>query len=437
MDDLIMLSNEELSFSFPLKPQSTQINEPLEYDRLCSPMSHSTPQSRRISKENCRSISTQNIPIIKQRRGIFSSTFRSLTNVTPLARDITYDLSSNDHTLLFSTTPVKLQLQLNIDGDVNDRHRQQQRQSEQVQLSIMKMIEQKETFLSTPMDQQQVQLPNEDEVQETLEVKNKSSPSNLKEKIDDSLEPIDVEMDKSLLTEHVPYPPPLILYSQAIRKNNQKQLVRENTLTNTSLKSLPRKPANYSFVLSGLGESQRIKVQSLVRKMGDCYLQTYVELSTTHIIMNYDENKPPEEQITMEIILAMLYGCPIVTLDWIMRSVKVGEWLPCKKYEILSKKVQSVKTYKKARQNGERIILFQECGDIYLTSTTKYPRDDLLKMIVFSGGNTTICRNRAKVVVGKSSKSLKVIAYPNVKEEWVIDSIKEGKVLPYENYLLD
>ncbi|CAF0965591.1 unnamed protein product, partial [Didymodactylos carnosus] len=421
-DDLIWSSNEQLSFSFPLKPQSTQINEPLQCSRPRSPTFNRTPQARRRNKENRRPLSMQKISTIEQQP---CSTFLSLTNVTPLAKDVLFVLSSIDDELKSDAPRIQSQLRLSLEEDTNYTQSQKQQQTEQVQTSATQISEQQQSSPPIEINQYQAQSLNEDEVQEVLEALNRSSQTDHNDTADDQLGPIHVvfKTKRPFPAEHVPYPPPLISYSQAIREKDQQQHVRENTLTNTALKSLPRKPANYSFVLSGLTASQRNKVQNLVRKMGDCYLQTYVDLSTTHVIMNYEDDKPPEEQITMEIILAMLYGCPIVTVDWIVRSVKVGEWLSCKKYEILLKKVQSVKLYKKARQNGKPITLFQKCEDIYLTSTTKYPRDDLLRMIILSGGNTTVCRNRARVVVGKSSKLLKVIPYPNVKEEWVIAGI--------------
>jgi len=96
----------------------------------------------------------------------------------------------------------------------------------------------------------------------------------------------------------------------------------------------------------------------------------------------------------------------------------------------------SLSIYRKSRQQQKPIDLFNECGLIYLTSIAKQ-RYLLLKLITLLGGNITVNRNSAKIVVGRSSKLLQIIIYPQVTEQWVIDSIKSGGCLPPDDYLIE
>ncbi|CAF3581314.1 unnamed protein product [Rotaria sp. Silwood1] len=231
-------------------------------------------------------------------------------------------------------------------------------------------------------------------------------------------------------------PPPLMVLSQSIQAKHPEQLT-DTKLNNrfSSIKDLPNAPANYSFFFYGFTLTQIEEAKRLTRRMGDCFTSEIIDLTTTHVILPNDD---PHMTITLDLILALIYGCRLVTFEWLKSSSNIGEWLHFNRFE--PKKFfnsnSSLNIYRKFRQQQKSIELFSQCGLIYLTSLVQQ-RQLLLKLITLLGGNITICRDRAKILVGQSSKILQIIIHPQVNEQWVIDSIKMGKCLSTDDYLLE
>jgi len=164
-----------------------------------------------------------------------------------------------------------------------------------------------------------------------------------------------------------------------------------------------------------------------------------------------------------------------VTFDWLKCSSRIGEWLNVNKYQpknFLTKN-SFLNFYRKNRHDKKALQVFHQSGCIYLTSIVEQ-RSLLLKLVTFLGGNVcfslfffcsdfkfcyskiTINRNRAKIIVGQSSKSLQILNYPQVTEQWIIglfdlvffcckinrffeylDSIISIKCLPFDKYLIE
>ena len=129
----------------------------------------------------------------------------------------------------------------------------------------------------------------------------------------------------------------------------------------------------------------------------------------------------------------------LVTFEWLKSSSRIGEWLRVKKFEpkTIFHSNPSLNIYRKFRHQQKPIELFNQCGLIYLTSLVTQ-RSLLLKLISLLGGNVsctkkrnptrtisflwkvTISRDRAKIIVGRSSKVLQIIIHPQVNEQWII-----------------
>ncbi|CAF0844875.1 unnamed protein product [Adineta steineri] len=234
----------------------------------------------------------------------------------------------------------------------------------------------------------------------------------------------------------IPRPPPLLALSQAIRTRHPEQLI-ETKINNhlSSIKDLPNSPANYSFVFYQFQLTQLDEVKRLTRRMGDCFSTDTIDMSTTHVILPDDD---PQISLTLDLFLALIYGCRLVTFEWIKSSSRIGEWLSVNKFEPkrFYQENPSLNIYRKCRQQQKAIHIFNECGTMYLTSIAKQ-RSLLLKLITLLGGNITVNRNLAKMVIGRSSKPLPIIIYPQVTEQWVFDSVKSGQCLPPDDYLVD
>lgn len=244
------------------------------------------------------------------------------------------------------------------------------------------------------------------------------------------------ENDEQNVDRYCLRPPPLMVLSQSIQAKHPEQL-NHPKLTDrfSSIKDLPLVPANYSFVFYNFTQTQIEESKRLTRRMGDCFTSEQIDMTTTHIIFPMDDS---QMNIQLDLILASLYGCCFVTFDWLKCSSRIGEWINVKNYQPknLLNKNSFLNFYRKNRHEKKSIQLFHQSGFIYLTSIVQQ-RSLLLKLITLLGGNITINRNRAKVIVGHSSKSLPIINYPQVTEQWIIDSIFSLKCLPFENYLIE
>ncbi|CAF0731809.1 unnamed protein product [Adineta steineri] len=266
------------------------------------------------------------------------------------------------------------------------------------------------------------------------EINNKIDSSILLEISDDSDD--DGEINYNNKNRYVLRPPPLMVLSQSIQAKHPEQLI-DSKLNNrfSSIKDLPNSPANYSFVFHGFTSIQIEEAKRLTRRMGDCFTSEIIDITTTHVIIPNDN---PHMTITLDLILAFIYGCRIVTFEWLKSSSRIGEWLRVNKFEPknLFNSNSSLNIYRKFRQQKKSIELFNQCGLIYLTSIAEQ-RHLLVKLITLLGGNITVNRERAKIVIGQSSKKLSIIIYPHVTEQWAIDSIKAGKCLSTDDYQID
>lgn len=234
----------------------------------------------------------------------------------------------------------------------------------------------------------------------------------------------------------LPRAPPLLALSQAIRRKYPEQII-ESKLNEQipSIKDLPNAPANYSFVFHDFSSTQLEEAKRLIRRMGDCFSSENIDITTTHVILPDDD---PNTTLTLELFLGLIYGCRFVTFEWLKSSSRIGEWLNGNKFEPkrFFQSNPSLNIYRKSRQQQKPIHLFNECGSIYLTSLAKQ-RFLLLKLITLLGGDITVNRNSARMVIGHSSKKLSIIIYPQVSEQWVFDSIKSGGCLPPDDYLIE
>ncbi len=88
-----------------------------------------------------------------------------------------------------------------------------------------------------------------------------------------------------------------------------------------------------------------------------------------------------------------------MTFEWLKSSSRIGEWLSVHKFEPkrLLQTNPSLSIYRKSRQQQKAILLFNECGFIYLTSIAEQ-RPLLLKLITLLGGNVSFeCSNKLQI----------------------------------------
>lgn len=121
--------------------------------------------------------------------------------------------------------------------------------------------------------------------------------------------------------------------------------------------------------------------------MGDCFSSETIDMTVTHVILPDDD---PQMPLSIDLLLSTVYGCRLVTFDWLKSSSRIGEWLTANKFEPkrLYQAHPQLNVYRKSRQQQKPIHLFNDCGLIYLTSLVKQ-RPLLLRLITLLGGNVS------------------------------------------------
>ena len=133
-------------------------------------------------------------------------------------------------------------------------------------------------------------------------------------------------------------PPPLLVLSQSIQTKHPEQL-NETKLNHrfSSKKDLPNAPANYSLVFYQFNSTfvflnisiysyfhrlflsrELEEAKRLTRRMGNCFTCETIDLVTTHVLLP-DDN--PNRPMTLDLILALIYGWSVFLLDENERNV--------------------------------------------------------------------------------------------------------------------
>lgn len=149
---------------------------------------------------------------------------------------------------------------------------------------------------------------------------------------------------------------------------------------------------------------------------------------------------------TVNLLRAIIRGCWLITLEWVLKSLESNVWLNPEEFEMKHfSKAVLVKLYmyttlmymclyivhisykyilqenRKDRQLfGPSYIpeLFTTCGLIHVEHKTMLPCDTLKELIKTAGGHITENPKLARITVGANG----------LKETWVIDSITTGEL---------
>ncbi|XP_064382263.1 microcephalin-like isoform X2 [Halichondria panicea] len=184
-----------------------------------------------------------------------------------------------------------------------------------------------------------------------------------------------------------------------------------------------------TLVLTSVHTSDQEMVHSIMERLGQFHCVKTVCESTSHVVCGSPRR-------TVNVLSAILRGCWIVSLDWVMKSLECGSWVSEEPYEMTSS-FPAAKYYRLQRNASFAMYhpgLFRGCGSVFLASGTSPPTQQLETLLTLGGGKVTTSHRKADVCVGSKSWSNTV---KSVSEQWILDSISAHSLLSVEDYLLD
>uniref|UniRef100_A0A0N5ASJ7 BRCT domain-containing protein n=1 Tax=Syphacia muris TaxID=451379 RepID=A0A0N5ASJ7_9BILA len=169
--------------------------------------------------------------------------------------------------------------------------------------------------------------------------------------------------------------------------NSSEEFVHSSSQT----RSLRRKPGN--IVLSAIGENDREFLYAIVRRLGILRFAKNVDDETRFVIGDDQGSR------TLNIMLALVNGIPIVSKEWAYRSLDNMSWLSSCEF-LLPKWKTAYKAYRK----GHLQQLFSDFGPFYVSNHCSPPALHLSDFIEKCGGKVIESLSRAAVFIAPSTQ---------------------------------
>ncbi|KAM3922854.1 breast cancer type 1 susceptibility protein [Leptodactylus fuscus] len=204
---------------------------------------------------------------------------------------------------------------------------------------------------------------------------------------------------------------------------------------------------NYSFVSSGLSQSEVILVQKFARKTQSAFSSQMTE-STTHVIMKTDEHLVCER--TLKYFLGIAGRKWVVSYEWIVQSFREGRILDEYDFEVKGDVING-RNHRGPRRSrlGSDGLLLAEFEVCCLGSFKDMTRDDLEWMVSLCGAS--VAHHPSQFAHKSGTTSLMVVQPDNetdyaairkkfrclvVTREWVLDSVSSYKLQAFDSYLV-
>lgn len=183
-------------------------------------------------------------------------------------------------------------------------------------------------------------------------------------------------------------------------------------------------------------------VKSIATSLGMAEMELNVSRRTTHVVSTGVR--------TVNLLQAIIRGCWLITLEWVLKSLESNMWLNPEEFEMkhFSKAVLvkfhmlytfthicyayiHIYVYSQENRKDRQLFgpsyipeLFTACGLIHVENKTTLPHNTLKELIKTAGGHITENPKLARITVGASG----------LKETWVIDSITTGELQLTKHY---
>ncbi|KAJ8679975.1 hypothetical protein QAD02_015762 [Eretmocerus hayati] len=183
-------------------------------------------------------------------------------------------------------------------------------------------------------------------------------------------------------------------------------------------KKVPKKNNKIVIVITGLPKQDKDLVKSVIKALGSATLEFSVTPRTTHVVSSGIR--------TINLLKAIIRGCWLLSMEWVLRSLEENKWLDPNPYEMIhfSKAVQENRRDRQLFGKAYVPELFVTCGLIYVENGTTPPPPVLKDLIKIAGGRITEDFDLAQVVIGSEG----------LKENWVLDCITTGEMQSFDLY---
>ncbi|XP_051831946.1 microcephalin isoform X2 [Antechinus flavipes] len=190
-----------------------------------------------------------------------------------------------------------------------------------------------------------------------------------------------------------------------------------------------RKPTRTLVMTSMPSEKQNIIMQ-VVDKLKDFSFSCNVCESTTHVVAG-------EPRRTLNVLLGIARGCWIVSYEWVLWSLEFGYWVSEEPYELSDYfPAASICRLQRHLSIGQyQGDLFASQPVMFITAACEPPCAKLRELVQLCGGQVSRSPVTASIYIGPyRGKKQPEIKY--LSEKWILDSISQHKICPYENYLM-
>ncbi|KAM4771069.1 microcephalin, partial [Rhinophrynus dorsalis] len=206
---------------------------------------------------------------------------------------------------------------------------------------------------------------------------------------------------------------------------------QRNKCTEESRKKEKTRKSVRSLVMTSMCSEKQNAIIQVVKKFGGFVFSDHVCETTTHVIAGSPRR-------TLNIILGIARGCWILSYDWVLWSLEHGHWIPEEPYELSDHfPAALICRLQRHLSAGEyQQDLLSSLPTVFISPCSQPPCDKLSEVVQLCGGKVCKAVRQAKICIGEFTGKRPQDAL-NVSEKWLLDSVTQHKLHPFENYLLN
>ncbi|XP_032409726.1 microcephalin [Xiphophorus hellerii] len=208
--------------------------------------------------------------------------------------------------------------------------------------------------------------------------------------------------------------------------------VNQNNQADGSLQKMVNKTkAPRTLVMTSMPTEKQQTVLQVVKALGGFSIIDRVCESTTHVVSG-------EHRRTLNILLGIARGCWILSFEWILWCLEQRQWIPEEPYELSDQfpAAQICRLQRHLSAGEHQQDLFQDQPPMFVSKLSQPPTQGLVELIELCGGTACKTVRQAGICIGKYS-GRRPEGSRILSEQWVLDSITNLKILPYDNYDLE
>ncbi|XP_054886104.1 microcephalin [Poeciliopsis prolifica] len=206
----------------------------------------------------------------------------------------------------------------------------------------------------------------------------------------------------------------------------------QNKQADGSLQKMVNKTkAPRTLVMTSMPTEKQQTVLQVVKALGGFSIIDRVCESTTHVVSG-------EHRRTLNILLGIARGCWILSFEWILWCLEQRQWIPEEPYELSDQfpAAQICRLQRHLSAGEHQQDLFQDQPPMFVSQRSQPPTQSLVELIELCGGTACKTVRQAGICIGKYS-GRRPEGSRILSEQWVLDSITNLKILPFDNYNLE